>query len=111
MKTLKKINLRETDTVHVLTGKDRGKQGRIIKVDREKGKVTVENVMMATKHVKKASRQKGQTGVTKLPQPIDASNVQLVCPRCSKPTGIMREEVKGKRVRKCKTCKEYIDQV
>ena len=110
MKTHKKINIRIDDKILVLVGKDKGKQGRVLNVNREKGRITVENIMVATQHRKKASGQRGETGIIKTPLPIDISNVKLVCPRCNKPTRISREEVKGKRVRRCKVCKEFIDQ-
>ncbi len=111
MKSIMKTHIRENDTVLVLTGKDKGKQGRVLNVNREKGKVTVEGIMVATQHKKQTSGKRGETGIIKSPLPIDISNVKLVCPRCSKPTKISREEVKGKRVRRCKSCSEFIDQV
>lgn len=106
-----KLNIRIDDTVLLLTGKDKGKQGRVLGVDRERGKITVENINVSTQHKKKAGGQRGQSGIQKIPLPVDISNVKLVCPRCSKPSKIERVEVKGKRVRKCKACKELIDQV
>ena len=111
MKVFRKINIRKDDSVRVLIGKDRGKQGRVLEVNRENGRVTIEGVMVATRHKKKASGKRGETGIIKTPLPVDASNVQLVCPRCTKPTRIKRVSTKGKSVRQCKLCKEYIDQV
>ncbi len=111
MKSDIKIHIKENDTVFVLTGKDKGKQGRVLNINREKGKVTVEGIMVATQHKKQTSGKRGETGIIKTPLPIDISNIRLVCPRCNKATKFSREEVKGKRVRRCKSCKEYIDQV
>ena len=111
MKTFRKMNLREDDTVKVLTGRDRGKQGRVLKVNRETGKVTIEGIMVCTVHKKKTAGKRGETGIIKTPQPVDYSNVQLVCPRCAKPSKVGRISVKGKSVRRCKVCNEYIDQV
>ena len=92
MKSIKKIHIRENDTILVLTGKDKGKQGRVLNVNREKGNVTVEGVNVATQHKKQTSGKRGETGIIKTP------------------TKISREEVKGKRVRRCKSCNEFIDQ-
>ena len=111
MKKMHKINIRVDDTVLVLTGKDKGKQGRVLSVDRENGRITIENIMVTTQHKKAVGRDRGQSGIQKIPAPIDISNVRLVCPRCNKPTKIAREEVKNKRARRCKVCKEFIDQV
>lgn len=111
MKVFRKINIKKDDTVLVLVGKDRGKQGRVLEVNRETGRVTVEGVMVATRHKKKISGKRGETGIIKTPMPVDVSNLQLVCSRCSKPTKIKRVSVKGKSVRQCKLCNEYIDQV
>jgi large subunit ribosomal protein L24 len=111
MKVFRKVNIRKDDTVLILVGKDRGKQGRVLEVNRENGKVTIEGVMVATRHKKKTSGKRGETGIIKTPMPVDASNVQLICSRCSKPTKIKRVSVKSKSVRQCKLCNEYIDQV
>lgn len=111
MKRIKKRSYRENDMVLVLTGKDKGKQGRLLNIDREKGKVTIEGIAVATQHKKQQSGKRGETGIIKIPLPIDISNIKLVCPRCNKPTKITREEVKGKRIRRCKSCNEFIDQV
>ncbi|MFH1515377.1 MAG: 50S ribosomal protein L24 [bacterium] len=109
MKTIKKIRLKENDTVLVLTGNDKGKQGRILEVNRENGKVTVENIWMATHHIKKSGGKRGETGIQKIPTPVDVSNLQLVCPRCNKPTKFIRVKVKSASIRKCKLCNEFID--
>ena len=111
MKSTKKTHFRENDTVLVLVGKDKGKQGRILNIDRVKGKLTVDGIAIATQHKKQQSGKRGETGIIKTPLPIDISNVKLVCPRCNKPTKISREEMKGKRARRCKLCTEFIDQV
>ena len=109
MKLFKKIGLKEGDQALVITGKDKGKQGKILDVNRETGKVTIENVLMATHHIKKSGGKRGETGIQKIPTPVDVSNVKLVCPRCSKPTKYIRVRVKSASVRKCKSCNEFID--
>jgi large subunit ribosomal protein L24 len=111
MKKIYKFDIRKDDTIRVITGKDKGKNGRVLKVNHETRNVTVENVMMSTQHKKKMGQKRGQSGIQKIPTPIDVSNVMLVCPRCNKPTKVTRIEVKGKRIRQCRSCEEYIDQV
>lgn len=103
-----KIRLRRGDTVRVILGKDRGKQGRIaVSLPRE-GRVIVEGIGLVKKHVK--ARRAGEKGqrVTS-PAAIDLSNVQLVCPQCKKGTrvGIRREG--AERVRVCRRCSAVLD--
>lgn len=111
MKTFRKINIKVKDSVQILSGQDKGKHGKVLKVDREKGRITIENINVATLHKKKGSGKRGETGIQKVPLPIDISKVKLLCPRCSKATKITRDEVKGKSTRRCRQCNELIDQV
>lgn len=95
--------------------KEHGRRGRVIAVKREKRRVLVEGINMMTKHAKPqgpASRAaRMQTGRIQQPGPLDLSNVMLVCPRCDRPTKVTRREVSGKRIRVCRRCHEYIDEV
>ena len=97
------------DQVVVLTGKDKGKQGKVTSVAPKTGKVTVEGVAMVTKH-QKARAQGQQGGIIHKEAYIDASNVMVVCPKCGKPTRVGHQVLEdGKKVRVCKKCSAQID--
>jgi large subunit ribosomal protein L24 len=101
--------IKKGDLVIVLTGKNKGKKGKVIKVDPERGKVTVEGVNVAKRH-QRPSRQ-FQGGIIEKPLPLQASNVMLVCPRCSEPTRIGYKETSERKVRVCQSCDEIMDKV
>ena len=97
------MNIKKNDTVIVLSGKDKGKQGKVQKTMPEAGKVIVEGVNMATCHVR--PRQQGeQGGIIRREIPMYACKVQLVCPKCGKGTRAAYKFVDGKMVRVCKKC-------
>ena len=97
------MNIKKDDKVIVLSGKDKGKQGKVLIADPKAMKVTVEGVNVATKHQK--PKQQGQEGgIIKVETPIYASKVQLVCPKCDKGTRVAYEIKDGKKVRVCKHC-------
>ena len=102
------MNVRRDDTVIVLSGKDKGKQGKVLSAMPSEGKVIVEGINVAKKH-KKPRKQGEQGGIVKMETPIYASKVMRVCPKCSKPT---KHAVKiledGSKVRVCKKCGETI---
>ena len=98
-----KLSVKKGDNVLVLTGKDAGKMGEILEVNREDGKVLVAGVNIQTKH-KKARNKDDKGGIIKTEGFIDVSNVQVVCPICKKATRIAHTEVDGKKVRLCKKC-------
>ena len=97
------MNIRKDDKVVVLSGKDKGKQGKVLIADPKAEKVVVEGVNVATKHQK--PRQQGQEGgIIKVETPIYASKVQLVCPKCGKATRVAHKIEGDKKVRVCKKC-------
>ena len=109
------MKIRQGDVVHVLQGKDRGKQGRVIQALPARGRVIVENVNMVKRHtkprpIKDASRMGGTQiqpgGIVEKPAALDISNVMVVCPVCGLPTrvGMKFKEIKGERV-KVRVCK------
>ena len=77
------MNVKKNDTVVVLSGKDKGKQGKVLSVNPQAGKVVVEGVSVATRH-QKPRRQGEEGGIVKKETPIYASKVMTVCPKCSK---------------------------
>jgi large subunit ribosomal protein L24 len=118
------MKIRKGDTVHILTGKDRGKQGRVIDARAADGKVIVENLNVVRRHqrprpIQNTSRMSAPAmdpgGIIEKPAPVPVSNVMIVCPVCNRPTriGTTVKEVKGRtlRVRTCKRadCGQEID--
>ena len=97
------MNIKKDDKVVVLSGKDKGKQGKILVSDPKAAKVTVEGVNVATKH-QKPRKQGEEGGIIKVETPIYASKVQLVCPKCGKATRVAHKIEGDKKVRVCKKC-------
>lgn len=91
------------DKVVVLSGKDKGKEGKVLSADPKGGKLIVEGVNVATKH-QKPKNQQDQGGIIKTETPIYACKVMVVCPKCGKPTRIAHKITDGKKVRVCKKC-------
>ncbi len=97
------MNIRKDDKVIVLSGKDKGKTGKVLVADPKSLKVIVEGVNVATKHQK--AQKKGQDGgLIKVETPIYVSKVQLVCPKCGKGTRVAHKIADGKKTRVCKKC-------
>ena len=100
------MNVKKNDTVVVLSGKDKGKKGKVLAVSPKEGKVIIEGCNMVTKHVK--PKQMGQTGgIVKAEGAMYASKVMLVCPKCGKPTRLAHKILSdGTKERLCKHCGE-----
>lgn len=106
MVTKGKVHVRKKDTVMVITGKDKGKIGEIIKVIPDKGRVVVEGVNVVSKH-QKPSKENMQGGIIKKEAPIDSSNVMLYCKKCKNVTRISNKILEdGTKIRVCKKCGE-----
>lgn len=108
------MTVKKGDTVLVITGKDKGKTGKVLEVFPKNNRVLVEGVNIVSKH-KKARTQQEQSAIIKKNAPIDASNVMVVCSVCGKATRVAHKEIDGKKVRVCKKCsasldKEYVKQ-
>ena len=98
------MNVRKNDKVVVLSGKDKGKQGEVLRAMPAEGKVVVQGVSVATKH-QKARKQGEESSIIKVETPIYACKVMVVCPKCSKPTRVAHKGgADGKKVRVCKHC-------
>ena len=97
-----KIHVKTGDTVVILSGKDKGKKGKVLQVSAKEGKVIVEGCGMVSKHVK--PRKMGQPGgIIKAEGAMYSSKVQLVCPKCGKPTRVGHKILEdGKKLRMCK---------
>ena len=111
------MHVKSKDTVIVITGKDKGKKGKITAAFPKMNRVTVEGVNVVTKH-QKARNAMQPGGIIHKELPIDASNVMLVCPKCGKPTRVAHKinKVEGENgkatrqmIRVCKKCQAEID--
>jgi large subunit ribosomal protein L24 len=101
--------IKKEDKVKVLTGKDRGKIGKVLKVNYKKERVLVEHINMAKRHTRPSARNR-QGGIVESEAPVHWSNVMLMCNKCMSPSRIeMRRLEDGKKVRACKKCDEIID--
>ncbi len=104
-----KIRIKKDDKVKVLTGKDKGKIGKVLKVVKKTNRVVVENINVVKVH-QRPSQASPQGGIVDKAMPIDISNLMLMCNSCVKPTRIGIKQLEdGKRVRICKKCDQQID--
>lgn len=107
---MKSIHVKKGDNVVVLTGKDAGKQGKVIACYPDDNRCSVEGVHIMTKH-QKARKQGEQSRIVKKEGTINASNVQIVCPACNKATRIANVvNAEGVKHRTCKKCGAVVDQ-
>jgi large subunit ribosomal protein L24 len=97
------LNIHRNDTVKVLTGADRGKSGRVLRVFPDKGTVLVEHVRVVKKTVSSKTGQRTKGGIAEHESPINVSNVVLVCPNCG-PARIGHLTAGETRLRICKKC-------
>jgi large subunit ribosomal protein L24 len=102
--------IRKNDNVVVLTGRDRGKRGRVLRVVPAKGRVIVEGVNFIKRHTKANPQKNVKGGIVEREAALNASNVQIVCPECGAPTRVgSRRLDDGRRVRFCRKCKGVVD--
>ena len=97
------MKIRKDDKVVVLSGRDKGKEGKVLSADPKNGKVIVEGVLVASRH-QKPRKQGEEGGIVKREAAIYASKVQVVCPKCDKGTRVAYKVTDGKKVRVCKKC-------
>jgi len=105
-----RVDILRNDTVKVITGRDKGKQGRVLRVFPADAKVLVEHVSMVKKHVRPNPQRNVQGGIAEQESRISISNVQLVCPTCG-PVRIGHEVRGDRKVRVCKKCGTTLDKV
>lgn len=109
MQALQKSRIRKGDTVVVIAGRDRGKSGKVLSVDRSKGKLIVEKINMIKRHTKPNQKVK-QGGILEREAPLAISNVMFLCPVTQKPTRLgVRMLDDGRRVRFSKKSKETVE--
>jgi large subunit ribosomal protein L24 len=104
----KRVDIRRNDTVKVMTGRDIGKEGRVLRVLPDEGRVLVEHVMTVKKHVRPNPQRNIKGGIAEQESRIALSNVQLVCATCG-PVRIGHEVRGDRKVRVCKKCGTTLD--
>jgi large subunit ribosomal protein L24 len=104
----KRVDIRRNDMVKVITGRDKGKEGRVLRVFPGDGKLLVEHVMIVKKHVRPNPQRNIKGGIAEQESRISLSNVQLVCSTCG-PVRIGREVRGDRKVRVCKKCGTTLD--
>ena len=101
------MKIRKNDQVIIISGKYRGKKGKVLRVLPKKEKIVVERVNLVKKHVRpKRSGEKGQ--VIQMPSPLPVSNLKLICSQCGKPTRVGLKIRAKKKYRVCKKCNKEI---
>jgi large subunit ribosomal protein L24 len=101
------MKIKKGDQVLIITGKDRGKKGKVLEVFSKESQILVENVNLRKKHQKpKKSGEKGQ--IISIPGAISISNVKLICPKCGKATRVGFKILEKNKVRICKKCGQEI---
>lgn len=104
----KRVDIRRNDTVRVITGRDKGKEGRVLRVFPNDGRVLVEHVAVVKKNVRPNPAKQVKGGVAEQESRISLSNVKLVCPTCG-PVRVGHETNGDRKVRVCKKCGTTLD--
>jgi large subunit ribosomal protein L24 len=104
------MDIKKDDNVRVMTGKDRGKEGRVVRVQPSERRVMVDGVALAKKHQRASGKRSSsgqqlqQGGIIDVETFVDASNVQIVCKSCGKPTRVGRRVEGDTKIRICRKC-------
>ncbi len=110
MTMIENCKIKKDDKVMVIAGKDKGKIGKVLRLDLKHGRILVEKVNMVKRHTKGNPYAQQPGGIIEKEAPIAISNVQVLCNACTKPTRIgYRFTEDGKKVRFCKKCSEIIE--
>jgi large subunit ribosomal protein L24 len=109
-----RIDIKRNDTVKVIAGRDKGKTGRVLAVNRESGRVLVEHVGMVKRHTRPNPAKQIKGGIAERESPVAVSNLMVVCPGCNKTTRIGHHvDVvaggKSRRTRVCRKCGQTLD--
>lgn len=101
------MKLKKGDNVLIISGKDKGRKGKIVRVLPKEGKVVVEGMNIHKKHQR--SKRQGQKGqMIEIPAPLNTSSVKLVCPKCTKPARVGYTITGDNKYRICKKCGEAV---
>jgi large subunit ribosomal protein L24 len=102
------LHVKKKDLVQVMSGKEKGKTGKVLRVIHKKGKVVVEKLNMVKRHTKPTAQ--GAGGIVEKESPVFAANVLLYCEKCGRGVRTMRKVLEsGKKVRVCKKCDAQLD--
>lgn len=105
------VKVKKNDRVRLLAGKDKGKEGKVLHVDRKQARVIVEGLNMVRK-TRRPDQQNQKGGIIDIEAPVRISNAMVVCPKCSQPNRVKKKQLEnGKRVRICGKCGEILDKV
>jgi large subunit ribosomal protein L24 len=108
MEPASKVRIRKNDIVKVIAGREKGKVGRVLKVDREKGRIFIEKINMVKRHIK-PGKAHPQGGIVEKEAAMAFSNVLIMCDKCNKPTRIGNAvDGSGGRSRVCKRCGDVL---
>ncbi len=109
MKVQKSFHIKKNDLVMVIAGKDKGKSGKVLRINSKKERAIVEKVNMIKRHMK-PNQQNRQGGILEKEGPLHVSNLMLICSKCTDPTRVgYRILEDNRKVRYCKKCDELID--
>ncbi len=104
----KHYHVKKNDMVIVTVGKDKGKTGKVLRINQKRDRVIVEKVNVIKRHVRPSQKSKG--GIMERESPIAISNLMIYCEKCSKPVRVGNKVLEdGKKVRYCKKCNEVLD--
>ena len=103
-----RVELKREDTVKVISGRDKGKTGRVLRVDHERGRILVEHVSMVKRHTRPNPSKQIKGGIAERESPIAVSNVMIVCPGCNKAVRIAHhvDPIAGGRTRRTRVCRK-----
>jgi large subunit ribosomal protein L24 len=104
----KRVDIHREDRVKVITGRDKGKEGRVLRVMPDEGKVLVEHVMMVKKHLRQNPQRNIKGGIAEQESPINLSNVMILCPTCG-PVRIGHQMQGDRKIRVCRKCGTTLD--
>ncbi|MFI5053702.1 MAG: 50S ribosomal protein L24 [Acidimicrobiia bacterium] len=108
------VDIKKDDMVRVMAGKDRGKEGRVVRVSPSRGRVMVDGVALAKKHMRASGKrstggqQLQQGGIIDAEMFVDISNVQIVCKTCDKPTRVGHRFDGDQKLRICRRCESVL---
>ena len=105
----KTVDIRRNDQVQVITGRDKGKTGRVLRVMPDEGKVLVEHVMMVKKNVRPNPQKNIKGGIAEQESAISISNVMLLCKSCNRPVRVGHDHQGDRAVRVCNTCRNPLE--
>ena len=104
-----KIQIKKDDKVKVVAGKDKGKIGKVLKVDRKKNRLLIEKINLVKQHTRPSAKNR-QGGIVEDEAPVPISNVMIMCNKCVNPTRIKMQRLEdGEKIRLCVKCGEAID--